>query len=143
MSILSKIFSTGAKGLTDSLGGIIDGLSTSDEEKSLAKSNLSKIVLESLNSLASTQRDVLIAEMSGNWIQKSWRPLMMLTFGVIIVCKWFGWTDANISDQLELELMSIIKLGISGFIGGRTIEKVVDKVTTNIDLPFLKKKDRG
>lgn len=65
---------------------------------------------------------------------------MMLTFGVILVCKWFGLTDSNIPNELELELMNIIKIGLGGYVVGRSVEKVSESVTKNIDIPFLKKK---
>lgn len=143
MSILKKIFSTGAKELTDSVGGIVDGLSTTDEEKLNAKAKISSIVTDSLAKIASYQRDVLVQELKGNWLQRSWRPLLMLTFGGIIICKWFGVTDASIPDNLELELLGIIKLGLGGYVVGRSVEKVAGTVTQNIDLPFLKKKDRN
>lgn len=125
------------------IGGVIDGLSTSDDEKSSAKAKLSEIVLTSLNSMAQTQASVIQTEMKGNFLQRSWRPIMMLTFGFILVCKWFGWTDPNIDISLEQQLLEIVKYGLSGYIVGRSVEKIADNVTKNIDIPFLKKKDRG
>jgi hypothetical protein len=80
--------------------------------------------------------------MKGNWLQKSWRPLTMLTMVIILVCKWFGLTNSEIPLELEVELMGLLKIGIGGYIAGRSLEKVAGKVTENIDMPFLKKKNR-
>jgi len=126
----------------DAVGKVLDTVITNDDEKLKAKKELTEVVLNSLNDIAKVQGDVIKTEMQGNTLQKSWRPVMMLTFGVILVCKWFGWTDASIPDVLELKLMDIIELGLGGFVVGRTVEKVAGTVTQNVDMTFLKKKDR-
>lgn len=125
-----------------SVGSVLDNVITSSEEKSAAKKELTEVVLNSLTRVAEVQGEVIMTEMKGSKLQRNWRPLMMITFGLILVCKWFGWTDSNIPESLELELMSIIKLGLGGYVVGRSVEKVATTVTKNIDMPFLKKKDR-
>ncbi len=75
MSILTKIFSSGAKDLVNSVGSVIDNLSTSSEEKSQAKKELADVVLTKLTELSAIQGEVIKTEMKGNWLQRSWRPL--------------------------------------------------------------------
>lgn len=143
MSIFTKILGSGAvEKVTESVGKVVDNLTTSDEEKLVLKNQLTQTVLTALTSVSEFQADVIKTEMKGNWLQRSWRPLMMLTFGVILVAKWFGLTDTGIDHELELELMSIVKIGIGGYVMGRSAEKIASSVTKNIDMPFLKKKDR-
>ena len=36
------------------------------------------------------QLSVLVAELSGNFLQRSWRPITMLSFLVLVVCDAFG-----------------------------------------------------
>ena len=127
----------------DAVGKILDDVITNDDEKSAAKKELSNVVLTALNKVADVQGEVVKTEMKGNFLQKSWRPLMMLTFGVILVCKWFGLTNDSIPLELELQLLDIVKLGLGGYVVGRSVEKVATTVTKNIDMPFLKKKDRN
>ena len=127
----------------DAVGKILDDVITNDDEKSAAKKELSDVVLTALNKVAEVQGEVVKTEMKGNFLQKSWRPLMMLTFGVILVCKWFGLTNDSIPLELELQLLDIVKLGLGGYVVGRSVEKVATTVTKNIDMPFLKKKDRN
>ena len=129
-------------GAVKAVGDIVDNVFTNDEEKSEAKKQLTQVVLKSLNDVAEVQGEVIKAEMQGNFLQKSWRPLMMLTFGVILVCKWFGLTNESIPLELELQLLDIVKLGLGGYVVGRSIEKVASTVTENVDMPFLKKKNR-
>lgn len=126
----------------DAVGNIVDNVFTNDEEKSEAKKQLTEVVLKSLNEVAEVQGEVIKTEMKGNFLQKSWRPIMMLSFGVILVCKWFGLTNEAIPLQLELQLLDIVKLGLGGYVVGRSAEKIATSVTTNIDMPFLKKKNR-
>ena len=126
----------------EAVGSIVDNVFTNDEEKSIAKKQLSEVVLKSLNDIAEVQGEVVKTELQGNWLQKSWRPLTMLTMVVILVCKWFGLTNSEIPLELEIELMGLLKIGIGGYIAGRSVEKVAEKVTENIDMPFLKKKQR-
>lgn len=127
----------------DAIGKVVDNVITNDDEKSKAKKELTEVVLKSLNEVANVQGEVIKKEMEGNFLQKSWRPLLMLTFGTILVCKWFGLTDGNIDYELELKLMDIVQLGLGGYVVGRSVEKVAGTVTANIDMPFLKKKDRN
>ncbi len=94
----------------DAVGKIVDNVFTNDEEKSEAKKQISELVLKSLNQVADAQAEVIKTEMKGNFLQKSWRPITMLTMVVILVCKWFAFTDSSIPLELEVELMSLLKI---------------------------------
>ena len=48
----------------------------------------------------------------------------MLTFGGLIVARWFGWAAPNLSEAEYLKLWSIVELGIGGYVIGRSAEKV-------------------
>ena len=143
MGVLDKIFSSAAGEVTKSVGSVIDNLATSDDEKLKAKNELTKIVLDKLTELSSIQGEVIRAEMTGNWLQRNWRPLVMIVFTIIVIGKWFGLTDSQISDPLEMKLLDIVQLGLGGYVIGRSAEKIATSVTQNIDIPFLKKKDRN
>ena len=136
-----KIIKEAVEGVLSGASGIIDSLPSNDK-KQQAKNELSEIVLREINRAMSYQADVIKMEMGGNLLQRSWRPLLMVAFGTILVCKWFGFTDSSIPVELEKELLDIVKLGLGGFIVGRSTERIADKVTKNIDVSFLKKKDR-
>ena len=143
MSFLSNIFSKGASDLVDEVGKVMDTVITSDDEKLKAKEALTKIVLNSLNSLQDAQRDVILAEAKGNWLQRSWRPILMLGFGFIVMyAKFIGPAIGLEVPELERSFWVLLELGIGGYVIGRSTEKITDKVTKNIDIPFLRKKDR-
>jgi len=143
MSILKKIIGGEAKGAVTAVGNVIDGLTASQEEKAAAKNELSRIVQESLVNAMEAQAKVLRAEMSGSWLQRSWRPIVMLSFTALLIIRWTGLSTHHIDLELEQSLMQLLRIGIGGYIAGRSVEKIADRVTQNIDLSFLKKKDRG
>lgn len=141
---MKNLFNTGIKGSIKAVDSIVDKLSTSDAEKLKAKNEISKIITESLNSLQKAQRDVLITEMNGGWLQRSWRPILMLAFGFIVVySKFLAPVFGLPNPPLEEEFWVLLEIGIGGFVIGRSLENVTDKVTRNVDLTFLKKKDRN
>lgn len=75
---------------------------------------------------------VIVAEASGNWLQRSWRPLMMLTFTGLIVARWLGWTAPNLAPAEYEHLWSIVQLGIGGYVIGRSVEKVAPTIADAI-----------
>ena len=72
----------------------------------------------------------LIAYKYAAWInlQRSWRPLVMLVFTALVVCRWMGWASPDLSEALELKLLGIVQLGIGGYIASRGVEKVVHTI---------------
>ncbi|MTI13887.1 3TM-type holin [Sansalvadorimonas verongulae] len=75
------------------------------------------------------QAGVIKAEAQGEgWLQRNWRPLVMLVFTALVVCRWMGWASPDISEALELKLLGIVQLGIGGYIASRGVEKVVSNL---------------
>lgn len=75
---------------------------------------------------------VILAESAGNWLQRSWRPLMMLFFAGLVGARWFGYSAPNMSEKEILELWAIVKIGIGGYTIGRTVEKVAPDIAAAI-----------
>ena len=46
---------------------------------------------------------------SEHWLAACWRPIMMLTFGGLIVARWLGWSAPNITEAEVLKLWSIVE----------------------------------
>ena len=111
------------------------------------KNELSEIVLNSLNQLHENQQSIIALEAKGNWLQRSWRPILMLSFGFIVIYAYFIEpafidTQSPISESLNDNFWGLLKIGMGGYIIGRSAEKISQTVTSNIDMPFMKKKDR-
>jgi hypothetical protein len=75
---------------------------------------------------------ILTTEMQGNWLQKSWRPVVMLTVAALIVARWLGSSAPNLSQEEYLALWSIVELGLGGYVIGRSAEKIAGTVAENL-----------
>lgn len=123
-------------GIFKELIGGIDSWFTSDEERLTAKTQIMMVqaqvmgkVLEYEKAIMEAQSAIIQAEAKGDsWIQRSWRPLTMLTFVALVVAKWTGFTAPGISEAVELQLMTLIQIGLGGYIVGRSAEKVVKHI---------------
>ena len=77
----------------------------------------------------SGQAEIVKAEaQSEHWLTACWRPILMLTFGGLIVARWLGFSAPNITEAEVLKLWSIVELGLGGYVIGRSVEKVVPAI---------------
>jgi len=75
------------------------------------------------------QAEIVKAEaQSDHWLAACWRPILMLTFGGLIVARWLGWSAPNITEAEVLKLWDIVQLGLGGYVIGRSVEKVVPAI---------------
>ena len=110
-------------------GKIIDKIFPDPIERAKAKAALVEQQNKGELQEITASMEVIIAEAKGgSWLQRSWRPLTMLTFVGLIVAKWLGLTADGVTPEIELELLGIIKVGIGGYVVGRSAEKVAEKV---------------
>ena len=119
----------GGSVVKDLLGGL-DNLFTSKEEKIKAESIIKEIILQKKLELQQMQTDIILAEAKGNWLQRSWRPILMLSFGFIVIyvkflAPIFGFTIPI----LEIEFWELLKIGIGGYVVGRSAEKISKNIT--------------
>lgn len=100
-----------------------------------AEAKLKLLELQQSGELAklTAQSSVITAEAnSQSWLTRSWRPILMLTFGCLIVARWLGWTAPNLSEAEYLKLWDIVELGIGGYTIGRSAETVATTVAQAI-----------
>jgi len=128
MSILGKIFSSGANELVKSVGGVIDELHTSKEEKLEAERKIKDMIM---GYEAEMQKQVTerwkVDMQSDSWLSKNIRPLVLIFLVVSTVLLVF--IDAGVIafevkaswvDLLQLVLITVI----GAYFGGRSLEKV-------------------
>lgn len=113
------------------LGGqLIDRLWPDPEKRDQAKLALMEMAQKGeLAELTGRAEIVKTEAASEHWLAANWRPLLMLTFGGLIVARWFGWAAPNLSEAEYLKLWSIVELGIGGYVIGRSAEKVLPTIT--------------
>jgi hypothetical protein len=110
--------------------GLVDKLHTSDDERLEAKAVLLQLqtslmsqTLDYEKQIANAQRDIIVAETQANsWLTRSWRPITMLTLVAIVVVSQFT------AMEVPPDLWFVIKLGLGGYVGGRSVEKSVASV---------------
>ena len=108
------------------LGGL-DNLFTSKEEKIKAQNVIKQILIQKELELQKMQTEIIVTEAKGNWLQRSWRPILMLAFGFIVIYVKFlaPLFDLRIP-ELENEFWNLLQLGIGGYVIGRTGEKMMN-----------------
>ena len=128
MSVLGKIFSAGASELVKSVGGVLDNLTTTKEEKLEAEAKIKDLVMgyEAEMQKQVTERWKMDMQ-SDSWLSKNIRPMVLIFLVVSTVLLVF--IDAGVIsfevkaswvDLLQLVLITVI----GAYFGGRSIEKV-------------------
>ena len=127
MSILNKIFSGGAKELVEGVGGVLDNLTTTKEEKLEAQRKIQELVSNYETKMEQNITDRWKADMnSDSWLSKNVRPLVLIFLVVSTVLMIFidagtiaFEVEAKWTDLLQLVLITVI----GAYFGGRTMEK--------------------
>tara|TARA_R110000824_G_scaffold260688_1_gene449341 strand:- start:117 stop:503 length:387 start_codon:yes stop_codon:yes gene_type:complete len=126
--MLGKLFSGGAADLVKSVGGIIDNLHTSKEEKLAAELKIKQLIGDYEVEMEKNITSRWEADLkSDSWLSKNVRPLVMI---FLIVCTMLlifidaGALNFEVKsswvDLLQLVLITVI----GAYFGGRSIEKV-------------------
>ena len=82
---MKKILNWFTSGVIKEIGNAIDKLFTTEEERLKAKNEIFKVLQEQQLELQKLQTEIIVTEANGNWLQRSWRPILMLAFGFIVI----------------------------------------------------------
>ena len=128
MNVLSKIFSTGATELVKGVGGVLDNLTTSKEEKLEAEQKIKELVANYEVEMEKNITSRWEAELkSDSWLSKNVRPLTLV---FLIVCTMLlifidaGAINFNVKDSYVDLLQLVLITVIGAYFGGRSLEKV-------------------
>jgi len=127
MSILSSIFSSGAAELVKGVGGVIDNLHTSKEEKLAAEQKIQELIASYEVEMEKQISSRWKADMnSDSWLSKNVRPMVLIFLVISTVLMIFidaGTINFNVepkwTDLLQLVLITVI----GAYFGGRSLEK--------------------
>ena len=128
MSILNKIFSAGAGDLIKNVGGVLDNLTTTKEEKLEAERKIKELIANyevemERNITARWEADLK----SDSWLSKNVRPMTLI---FLIVCTMLlifidaGAINFNVKDSYVDLLQLVLITVIGAYFGGRSLEKV-------------------
>ena len=117
--------------LIGTIGGkvldIVDDVVEDKDEANKLKFQIQKQLMESKTTELEAQARIVLAEAQGSWLQRNWRPMLMVTFAGLVVAHWFGLTASNIPESVQNSLLNIVMVGVGGYVAGRSAEKVADK----------------
>jgi hypothetical protein len=107
-------------------GKLIDRLWPDPTQRDQAKIALLELAQKGELTELTARADIIKTEAaSEHWLAATWRPILMLTFGALIVARWLGWSAPGISEAEVLKLWDIVQLGLGGYVIGRSAEKII------------------
>ena len=128
---LGKLFAGGAGELVESVGGVLDNLTTSKEEKLEAKRKMKELIANHEAAMEKNITDRWSADMnSDSWLSKNVRPLVLIFLVVCTMLMIFidAGTIAFTVEEKWTDLLQLVLITVIGaYFGGRSIEKRAKK----------------
>ena len=125
---MMRILSLFLPGLFKTIDKVIDN--KADAEK--IKGELQMAVMNGQASELEGAVKIIVAEAQGkDWLQRNWRPMLMLTIVAIIANNYllapYAQVIFGVGLQLDLppELFTLMNIGVGGYVMGRTGEKMI------------------
>ena len=126
--MLGKLFSGGAAELVEGVGGVLDNLTTSKEEKLEAQRKVKELIANYEVEMEKNITSRWEADLkSDSWLSKNVRPLSLV---FLIVCTMLlifidaGAISFNVKDSYVDLLQLVLITVIGAYFGGRSLEKV-------------------
>ena len=127
MSIIGKIFSGGADKLVESVGGVLDNLTTTKEEKLEAERKIKELIANYEIEMEKNITSRWEADLrSDSWLSKNVRPLVLIFLVVCTVLMIFidaGAIAFNVEEKWTDLLQLVLITVIGAYFGGRSLEK--------------------
>ena len=131
--------------LSPILGDVIKRVLPEDKDKRAEiERELNMAMLNNANAIEQSASSIVLAEAkSESWLASSWRPILMIIITMII-----GW-NFLVAPLIELgvqlftgniiplaidlpdQLWSLLMIGVGGYVGGRSLEKVAKNIQVN------------
>lgn len=96
------------------------------------KAQIQTVVISADSQALAEQAGIVEAEAKGeSWLQRNWRPLTMMTFVFIVANNYIiapyaqAIFDRSVSLPTPPDLWALIKIGLGGYVVGRSAEKCV------------------
>ena len=128
INMLDKIFGGGAADLVKSVGGVIDNLHTSKEEKLEAEKQIKNMIMGYEAEMQKQVTERWKVDMnSDSWLSKNIRPLVLVFLVVATILLIFidaGAINFKVEDKWTDLLQLVLITVIGAYFGGRSLEKV-------------------
>ena len=108
--------------LVSAVGEIVDRLTLPGREKKQLETDILRLLIAVEEKTISEQAASIREEARGNWLQRSWRPIVMLVFTLIILTGTF----LNLPILADTSrFWDLLEIGLGGYIIGRGSEQLV------------------
>jgi hypothetical protein len=130
LGVLSAVAGPVVKGLFN----IIDQTVEDKDQAARIKANIASQQNELIQTELKGAIDIILAEAKGNWLQKSWRPLLMMSVMAIVVNNYIlfpylsMWTEKVVVLELPGGLWTLLTTGVGGYVVGRSGEKIAQSI---------------
>lgn len=112
------------------LGTVAKNLFPDPEQRANAEKEMTQALLTHHQALESAAASVIKAEAKAGGLASQWRPILMLVFTAIIANNYilapyvamFG--GVNVILEIPAEMWDLLKIGVGGYIVGRSGEKI-------------------
>ena len=126
--MIGKIFSAGAANLVKNVGGVLDNLTTTKEEKLAAELKIKDMIMGYEAEMQKQVTERWKVDMnSDSWLSKNIRPLVLVFLVVATVLLIFidaGTISFKVQDKWTDLLQLVLITVIGAYFGGRSLEKV-------------------
>jgi len=127
-NFITKLFSSGATKLVEGIGGVLDELITSKDEKLAAELKIKELIARHEVEMETEITSRWASDMnSDSWLSKNVRPMVLVFLVVSTVILVF--IDAGVIDFIVedkwVDLLQLVLITVIGaYFGGRSMEKV-------------------
>tara|TARA_R110002020_G_scaffold459762_1_gene677950 strand:+ start:237 stop:632 length:396 start_codon:yes stop_codon:yes gene_type:complete len=128
MGILNKLFNSGD--VIKEVGGVLDNLTTSKQEKLQAKKEIKQVVLDYEKSMQEQVTSRWLSDNNGSLLTKNIRPLSLafLTFMFVLISVFSGNIGQfNIQEEFIPVYQTLLIVIYTAYFGGRSFEKIKNK----------------
>ena len=111
--------------LVSAVGEIVDRLTLPGREKKQLETDILQLLIAVEEKTITEQAAAIREEARGNWLQRSWRPIVMLVFTLIILAGTF----LNLPILADTSrFWDLLEIGLGGDIIGRGSEQLVSSL---------------
>lgn len=115
------------------VGKVLDRIIPDPEARAKAELEIQTGLLSAESEIVKAAASVIRAEAGGNWLQRSWRPMLMILFGLIIANNYvivpyvlaFGMFVPSL--DIPPGMWALLNVGVGGYVVGRSAEKILKK----------------
>ncbi len=129
MQILDEYRVNGVKDLDIKISRVLEKVITIDNDVVETKNEIVQAASSFTGKMMRMQKEILLTEMYGNRLQRSWRPVIMLAFGFVVVYEFFISKVFSLpTADLPSNYWDLLEIGLGGFVIGRSAEKITGAI---------------